>query len=266
MRTRQGPVSVPVPHPGARVQLSRLPVHPLAAAAQDTGPPPHDPDATHDLQIGKIFTNMRLAMKVTRDTVARRLATSVFTIEAFETGTLASLPHWRETERIVRGYCDFLRMDPEPILWRLRSHYHASGLPMGLLATPLRPAGSDQAEWPESETAHEDRQDAMPSAFRRTTTQTATSSQPSSRRRRRRRRLLVLTAPVLAVVGGLLAAHSVPGPLYLSLSLLPKQVVTPVRSGVDALVLAMAPAKDGLRWIDVGDPQLRKSDKLLTRQ
>ena len=57
----------------------------------------------------------------------------------------------------------------------------------------------------------------------------------------------------------------VPGPLYLAVSLLPKQVSAPVRGGVDALVLATAPAKDGLRWIDVGDPQLRKSDKLPTR-
>lgn len=262
MRTRQGPGFVSAPHPGAAAPFAR----PQALGAQDQAPPPgYDPEATHDLQIGKIFTNMRLAMKVTRDTVARRLATSIFTIEAFETGMLASLPHWRETERIVRGYCELLRLDPEPILWRLRGHYHASGLPMGLLATPLRPTGADQAEWPDAEVHHDDRQDAMPTALRRTT-QTATSPVPSSRRRRRRRRLLVLTAPVLAVVGGLLAVQAIPGPLYLAVSLLPKQISAPVRTGVDALVLATAPAKNGLRWIDVGDPQLRKSDKLFTRQ
>jgi hypothetical protein len=234
------------------------------APAAPVPPPGHEPDATHDLQIAKIFTNMRLAMKATRDMAARRLATSVFTIEAFETGTLASLPHWRETERIVRGYCELLRLDPEPILWRLRTHYHASGLPMGLLATPLRPAGSEEAGWPGAEPEYDGGQDAMPSAFRRTT-QTVTSPLPSRRRRRRRRRLLVLTAPVFAVVAGLLAVQMAPGPLYLALSLLPKQVASPMRTGVDALVLAIAPAKDGLRWIDVGDPQLRKSDKLPTR-
>ena len=36
------------------------------------------------------------------------------------------------------------------------------------------------------------------------------------------------------------------------------------RAGMDNLVLFSAPRRDGLRWIDVGDPQLRKVDKLQT--
>ncbi len=93
-----------------------------------------DPAVAHDVQLGQIFSNMRLAMKVSRETIARRLATSTFIIEAFETGTVSNLPHWRETARIVRGYCDLLRLDPEPILWRIKKPLSCERSPLGLLA------------------------------------------------------------------------------------------------------------------------------------
>jgi hypothetical protein len=37
-----------------------------------------------------------------------------------------------------------------------------------------------------------------------------------------------------------------------------------VRAGLDYVVLLMAPRRDGLKWIEVGDPRLRKADKLPT--
>ena len=76
-------------------------------------------------KIGKIFRNMRAALKVPRDALARRLATSTAVIDSFEAGAISALPHWKETERIVRSYCDLLRFDPEPVLWRLRSQLQA---------------------------------------------------------------------------------------------------------------------------------------------
>src|SRR5262245_37372340 len=96
----------------------------------------HEPDARHDrpipagvasapadrdVQLGRIFHSMRVSMKVSRETIARRLAIPVATIDTFEAGAVAAFPHWRETERIVRTYCELLRLDPEPILWRIRS-------------------------------------------------------------------------------------------------------------------------------------------------
>src|SRR5262245_62329440 len=82
--------------------------------------------AGRDEQIGKIFRNMRTALKVPRDALARRLATSPAVIDSFEAGAITALPHWKETERIVRSYCDLLRFDPEPVLWRLRSQFQRS--------------------------------------------------------------------------------------------------------------------------------------------
>ncbi|MDP4360514.1 hypothetical protein QR510_28210, partial [Escherichia coli] len=59
-----------------------------------------DPFAQHDVQLGKIFANMRAAMKVSRETIARRLATTGHVIEALETGSVSNFPHHRETARI----------------------------------------------------------------------------------------------------------------------------------------------------------------------
>lgn len=214
--------------------------------------PNYDPALAHDVQLGQIFTNMRLAMKVSRETIARRMATSAFVIEAFETGTVQNLPHWRETARLVRGYCELLRLDPEPILWRIKSHYHASGLPMGLLAHDgSRSAGAQ----------------AMPAD--RTTTQARTNTahagkRTASRRRRRRGRLLVLSAPILILGVLALSAQRAPDLVYTAVAILPESVKAPFRAGFDVLVQAMAPVRDGLRWVELSDPQLRKADKLQT--
>ena len=64
-------------------------------------------------------------MRLSREALARRLATTPGTIDDFETGTISNLPHWRETTRIVRGYCETLRLDPDPILWRIQNHLRA---------------------------------------------------------------------------------------------------------------------------------------------
>lgn len=271
MRTRQSPVSdlgTGPRGPAAPPALGAarpLPPLPPPGARPQAPPPGFDPEATHDIEIGKIFTNMRLAQKVSRETIARRLATTIFTVEAFETGALATLPHWREAERIVRGYCELLRLDAKPILWRLERHYHPSGLPMSLLLSTSRVA--DGEGWQGMQGGPTEVEDQIPRSLRRGPRAPAPSSSPSPRRRRRRRRtLLALTAPVLVVAGSLFLAQSAPGPLYSGLALLPDPVAYPVRAGLDALVQTMAPVRDGMSWVDVGDPQLRKSDKLPTRQ
>ena len=68
----------------------------------------------------------------------------------------------------------------------------------------------------------------------------------------------VLVLPLL-IVG---SARFFPGMLYDVVNPLPGVVLRPLRRGVDYLVVAFAPSREGLIWIDVGDPRLRKSDKL----
>ena len=79
------------------------------------------------------------------------------------------------------------------------------------------------------------------------------------------RRMLVLSVLVLGVISILFAARVFPGALYATIGPLPSLVGSPLRHGVNALVGALAPVREGLTWIDVGDPRLRRSDKLPQR-
>jgi hypothetical protein len=202
-----------------------------------------------DVQIGNIFRNMRLSMKASREMISRRLATSPSTIDDFEAGAIGALPHWKETTRIVRGYCELLRVDPEPILWRIRSHLEAAALPVKPRVpaperfAPARFSGPLPAN-------------ATPE------TPTVPSQQSAHRRRRRTRRLLVVTAPIALAAALVYLAMTASKVVYTPLQMLPGQVALPLRAGLDYLVMLVAPRRDGLLWIEVSDPRSRKGDKL----
>jgi Helix-turn-helix domain len=189
-----------------------------------------------DAQLGRIFHSMRVSMKASRETIARRLAIAVATIDTLEAGAVAAFPHWRETERIVRTYCELLRLDPEPILWRIRSQLRALAAPASAPPRPL-PAvvrASSPARSP-------DRQ--------------APDRHPS-------RLLLALGASVALAAVGAGTTLFAPGAAYRAMRVLPQAVRGPARAGLDQLMLLTATRYDGLRWVDVGDPQVRKADKL----
>ena len=78
------------------------------------------------------------------------------------------------------------------------------------------------------------------------------------------RTLFTLTAPVALLAGIVYAAQAAPQLVYPVIAMLPDRLEVPVRAGLEYLVLLTAPSRDGLRWIDVGDPQVRKADKLQT--
>jgi hypothetical protein len=216
-----------------------------------------EPLPGRDEQLGQIFINMRRAMNVSRETIARRLATRAQTIDDFEAGAVTALPHWKETERIVRGYCELLRLDPQPILWRIRSHLDSLARPP--VAAP-RPAVVQ---------APVVRPNGMPATVVRTSARAKDRADeddrpPANRRRRRMRTLFTLTAPVALLAGIVYSAHAAPRLVYPVIAMLPDRLEIPVRAGLEYLVLLTAPSRDGLRWIDVGDPQMRKADKLQT--
>jgi helix-turn-helix protein len=209
-----------------------------------------------DAQLGQIFRNMRLAMKVSRETIARRLATSTVCVDNFEAGAVAALPHAKETDRIVRGYCELLRLDPEPILWRIRSGMQAlteqarAGQPMPLPAAIV------------PTTASRSGRRSQPVTHRRPTT--GERSTPQFAQRRRTRALFALSAPVALLAALVYVAHAAPRPVYRAIALLPRPAGQGVRAVLDYVVLLTAPRREGLRWIEIGDPRLRKADKLVT--
>jgi hypothetical protein len=203
-----------------------------------------EPAAGRDEQLGQIFRNMRLAMKLSREAMARRLATSAFVVDSFEAGAVTALPHWKETARIVGGYCELMRLDSEPILWRIRSQLQA-------VANHARPKTVRSAA-------------PLPPVASVPGRRTVRASERPERRRRRARTLFVLSAPIALLAGMIYMAQATPGQVYGAIALLPQAVASPLRVGVDYLVLLTAPRRDGLKWVEVGDPRLRKADKLQT--
>ena len=204
-----------------------------------------EPAVGRDEQIGQAFRSMRAALKVSRETIARRLAISRSTIDNFEAGAIAALPHWKETARIVRGYCELLRMDPEPLLWRVREQLQAlaaqaSPPPPRVLRPKERTAGSPAAA------------QAEPAKDR------------PSRRRRRARTLFAFSSPVAVLLGVAILAQLMPGPIYRAVGLLPGVIESPARAGLDYVMFLTATRREGLKWIEVGDPRLRKANKLQT--
>lgn len=77
-----------------------------------------------------------------------------------------------------------------------------------------------------------------------------------------RTRSLALVLFVVLPAALALSARQFPGLLYAAVMPLPPIIGEPLRSGVDHAVALLAPVRDGLTWIDVGDPGLRKSDRL----
>ncbi len=186
---------------------------------------------------------MRATLQASRESIARRLATTPGVIEDLENGSVASLPHWRETVRIVRTYCELLRLNPDPLLWRIDQLLRSGGGKPGAEEVPTRPLAPP------------------PLALRKP----PPPREPQPRRGAGVGRLLLLATPPVVVAAATSLAILVPGPIYGAISLLPASVAKPARTGLDLLVLYSAPQRDGLRWIDVGDPRLRKVDKARTK-
>ena len=209
--------------------------------------PMGEPPAGRDEQIGEMFRNMRSALGVSRETIARRLATSPSTIDNFEAGAISALPHWKETARIVRSYCELLRMAPEPILRRIHDR-------LLVIASQPRPASPPPPR-------------VLRSVRTVRTEPPAPESEPTRvrpTRRRRARTLFALSAPIALLLGVAFLAQVMPGLVYRAVGWLPGSIEAPARAGLDYVVLLTAPRREGLRWIEVGDPRLRKADKLPT--
>jgi hypothetical protein len=74
--------------------------------------------------------------------------------------------------------------------------------------------------------------------------------------------MFVVTAPIALLAGAIYMAQALPGEVYGAIRVLPEPVAKPVRAGFDYFLLLTAPRRDGLRWLETGDPKLRKADRL----
>ena len=199
-----------------------------------------EPAAGRDEQLGSVFHNMRLALKLSREGMARRLGIHASTVDCFESGVVTALPYWNETVRVVSGYCELVRIDPEPILWRISSQLQAA-------------AAQVRAPSTRSHSHSQPSRRAERSAPR-----------SAGRGRRRARTLFVLTAPIAILAGAIYVAQALPSEVYRVIRLMPEPIAKPARQGFDYFMLLTAQRREGLRWLETGDPRSRKADKLQT--
>ncbi len=83
-----------------------------------------------------------------------------------------------------------------------------------------------------------------------------------ARRRRRRRTTVMVVTPILTVVVAFAAMLLAPRPFYRLAKTMPAPIATPILAVLDTAVLQTAAVRDGLRWIELDDPRLRKGDRL----
>jgi hypothetical protein len=214
-----------------------------------------------DERLASIFQNMRRGLNIPVDKLALALKTTPHVIQLLEAGQVRAFPPWPETVRLVTELGRLYRVDTRPILNRIRDQ--------------VGPVGLEQVPEPRDTTisatavaAKLDGRHPLVRAMSRGRRQKGASLDPEVQRRAKRRKrrtaktLFTLSAPI-ALLGALVwLAQAQPWLIMQAVSVLPEPVAKVVRPAANALIVHLAPWRDGMRWIEVGDPRLRKTDKL----
>ena len=217
-----------------------------------------------DERLAAIFKDMRRGLNIPIDKLARALKTTPHVIQQFETGQVHAFPPWPETVRIVTELGKLYRVDTRPILNRIRDQVG----PAGLEQVPIAPQASTIS--PKEVAASLDSRHPLVRAMSRRRRKRGASppADPAVHRRvkRRTRRaartLFALSAPIALLAALIWLAQAEPSLIMRAVSALPGPIAQAVRPAANALIVHLAPWRDGMRWIEVGDPRLRKSDKL----
>jgi hypothetical protein len=204
-----------------------------------------------DPEVARFFRQIRGAVMASPEAIALRLGTSVKTIEDLENGLVTALPPWPETVRIVRAYFGLLQLDPGHMLSHMQKLQQITPSPEEAAMDRVAAAGPS------------------PKILRGAQSRAPVRMQPLADLEREGgglRRLLVMGAvPAVLALAAYLTVIA-PGVGYRVISLLPASLAAPAKNGLDTVVLYAAPMDDkGLKWIDVGNPRLRRGDKLPTK-
>lgn len=251
------------PAPVHNAPIHNAPVHITAMAERTSGV---------DENLGALLRDMRLALRMTPNELALRLAASVDVIVTLEQGRLRALPHWEETQRVVGGLCALHRVDPRPILQRIVEQTSAThvGAPPERAPGTLHRANGRTAPPPAA---------ARPSeTTRRRITQPpkpVVPAKPAAKAPKRARRwrapsfglgrgrvLMAVAGPMVMIAAVVWTIQAQPRALRDGIEALPASIAQPMLTSLDSLAMRLAPRRDGLRWIDVADPSSRKADKL----
>ena len=237
------------------------------------------------VQTATFFIALREYLDLSRDQIARQLATHPNVIFALETSDFGALPPWPQTRKLVAEYAALARIDPTPALTCLE--YCLAVTPADV-ATPSSREASERA-WPQAALASQSavhpvtyQPRATPVALpNRFVTSDAIDPvdheadddehEPESPSRWRsalaglspRSWPIVRIAAVMIVlsVAGLFTQAST---LQAAMARLPAPLNQLMRTAQDAVLVRTSAKFEGMPWINVADPRSRRSDKLPT--
>ena len=211
-------------------------------------------------QIGPLFRDLRRCLRLSIPDVARRLGTRIDIIEALEAGEVSRLPAWPETVRLVTSYTGLAGIDPRSVLEVISDEIAL--VRRQLVKAPaersralrrsfdlLKARGLPAWHW-----------GAVRQTFGKIPFGKAAGvlrwpielvQRPKSPAR------LALACAVLAV----LLSSLIQSPV-LQASVTGGGLSRVLGSVQEYVLLHTSPKKDGMVWIDVGDPRARRSDKL----
>lgn len=198
------------------------------------------------LAIGRLFQDLRRCLGLSDHQIAMHLQTTPGVIRALELGAFEQLPPWPEICRVVSAYTLLANIDPQPVLQSIGQE----------LAT--RAAVKDEIE-PEHS-----RQSRFATVLERIKAVAAGAADVGNRARHGASRMsrptaLIVIVAVGAILTGLVAQTTM---LQAAAGALPSPVRRLVKGAHNYMLLHLAPAREGLRWIDVDDPRSRRTDKL----
>lgn len=212
-------------------------------------------------EVGRFFVELKWALGMPTGQLAQRLATSESVIKALEAGRIADLPAWPETVRVVSALAGLARIDPRPVLHVIAGALTAAqGHAPGQVASGGRAAPADRVHGAGrggERLQHRIRQ----GIGRLMPTRSASAEAGAMRRKPRLKTLLAVAAPAAL---WLFATET--DALYRGLASMPPSTQRLVRPIQDYLLVALAPVREGHRWIEVDDPRSRRSAKLPTKR
>lgn len=201
--------------------------------------------------VAGVFRNMRAMLGRSQFDVAAVLGTTPAVVRAFEDGELHALPPWPETERIVLTFGHLLAVDVRPVLMHLKQQpIFTNG--QRSLAAPV-PQPRDAAPRP-----------ARPNPVAHRPPINATHRQIRAKRRAKRV-FIAASAPLAVILASSWFLVSQPQAVQAAVGTLPAPLARTIRSGIERVVLALAPRREGLIWIEAFEPRSRKADKLPSR-
>lgn len=256
----------------SRLDRTRAPAPPIAL-----------PVAPFDASVARFFAEIRRHLSSPRHVVAAHLGTTETVLTALEAGHIADLPRQDELERIVTAYTALIGLDARPILSHIAmvrasvAAGPASSAPPPVVSnaapastTNVIPLAADlaAAEARLQAATHDPDDDwirEMSASVARVEQEASATEIAAKRRLRRRRRIAktfaMLAAPVVAA-GLLMMAAPQASRVHKMIDAMPSMIVAPVRDGYNAILVTLAPRREGLRWIEIDDPKSRRADKL----